>query len=90
MHENETDDGALQDGRSELNRLIAQEVETPLKRSAKKKDGKNIKQIGFDSQKHKVQIASLPSRLMAEQEMKRLRNHHGSIFQNKPWNNSKN
>jgi hypothetical protein len=36
--------------------------------------------------KHKVQIASLPSKAMAEKEMKRLRDHHGLFFDNKPWN----
>jgi hypothetical protein len=34
----------------------------------------------------KVQIASLPSRAMAELEMKRLQNIQGAFLENKPWN----
>lgn len=74
------------DGQNDLDKLIAREADKPLKRIPKKTDKKEAKQIPIDSGKYKIQIASLPSRAMAEHEMKRLRTQHPSIFQNKPWN----
>lgn len=85
--EDDADDTTIQqDGLKELDQLIAKEAEKPLKQSTKKSSGKPPKSMTMDLGKHKVQIASLPSRAMAENEMKRLRDHHGSFFDNKPWN----
>lgn len=84
--EDDADDTAAHDGQNELDQLIAREAEKPLKRSAKKNPGKLTQPTTMGLGKHKVQIASLPSRAMAENEMKRLRDHHGSFFDNKPWN----
>ena len=78
-------DSISNDGHNELDRLIAKEAETPLRRSTKK-DTKPLKLTTLDPGKHKIQIASLPSRSMAEQEMKRLRMHHGAFFGSKNWN----
>lgn len=75
-----------QEGFDELNQLIAKEAQTPLKRDLKKNAAKLTKPMAIDAEKHKVQIASLPSRLMAEQEMKRLQIHHPSVFEGRPWN----
>lgn len=83
--EDEDDDTPPHDGRNELDQLIAREAEKPLKRSAKKNPGKLPQPTTMGLGKHKVQIASLPSRAMAENEMKRLRDHHGPFFDNKPW-----
>lgn len=84
--EDEDDDTALQDGQKELDQLIARETEKPLRQSTKKNSAKFLKPMTAGLGKHKVQIASLPSKAMAENEMKRLRDHHGSFFDNKPWN----
>jgi hypothetical protein len=69
-----------------LDQLIAKEVGKPTKQPSKNAEGKTAKQMPLNPGKHKVQIASLPSRAMAEQEMKRLRKDHVAVFQNKPWN----
>lgn len=84
--EDDDDDTAIQDGQKELDQLIAREAEKPLRQSTKKNSGKFLKPMTGGLGKHKVQIASLPSKAMAENEMKRLRDHHGSFFDNKPWN----
>jgi hypothetical protein len=84
--EDDADDVITQEGQKELDQLIAREAEKPLKQPAKKNAGKFSKSTTINLGKHKVQIASLPSRVMAENEMKRLRDHHGSFFDNKPWN----
>lgn len=84
-NEDESGETITSEGLSDLEKLIAKEAETPLNRSAKKKEKNPIKPMAIDPGKHKVQIASLPSRSMAEQEMKRLRGHHNAVFQNKPW-----
>jgi hypothetical protein len=86
LDEEEGDDVIPSDGHHELNELIAREAETPLRRPIKKEAGKPLKLMPLDPGKHKVQIASLPSRPMAEQEIKRLRMHHGPIFEDKRWN----
>lgn len=83
--ENESEESIAQDERNELDQLIAKNVGTSSKRDSQKRDEKNAKSVTMGTQKHKVQIASLPSRTMAEQEMKRLRKTHASLFQNKPW-----
>jgi hypothetical protein len=83
--EDESEERITSEGISDLEKLIAKEAETPLKRPATKKEKNPIKPMALDPGKHKVQIASLPSRSMAEQEMKRLRGHHSAVFQNKPW-----
>ncbi|MBM3633307.1 MAG: hypothetical protein FJX03_06360 [Alphaproteobacteria bacterium] len=83
--EKESEVSIAQDERNELDQLIAKNVGASEKRDAQKRDEKNAKSVPMGSQKHKVQIASLPSRTMAEQEMKRLRKTHASLFQNKPW-----
>jgi hypothetical protein len=80
------DESPTYDSQSELEKLIAKEAETPLKKAPKKNDKKIPKATPVDAGKYKIQIASLPSRSMAEQEMKRLHSQHSSIFQNKPWN----
>jgi hypothetical protein len=79
------DDSISNDGHNELDQLIAKEAETPLRRSPKK-DTKPLKLMALDPGKYKIQIASLPSRSMAEQEIKRLRAHHGAFFGSKNWN----
>lgn len=84
--ESKSDDAIAREGHNELDQLIAKEAETPLKKTPKKNAEKFIKQMPIDASKHKVQIASLPSRPMAEQEMKRLMANHRSVFGNKPWN----
>ncbi|MBM3468343.1 MAG: hypothetical protein FJX71_02785 [Alphaproteobacteria bacterium] len=77
---------ALQDGAKELDQLIAREIEKPTKKESKKSSSKPMTTSTIDPHKYKAQIASLPSRAMAEQEMKRLRTNHGSFFDKKPWN----
>jgi len=84
--EDDAHDTTIQDGQKELDQLIAREAEKPLKRSIKKTPAKLTKPTAMNSEKYKVQIASLPSRTMAENEMKRLRDHHGAFFDHKPWN----
>jgi hypothetical protein len=84
--EDDADDTAIQDGQKELDQLIAREAEKPLKQSTKKNSAKFPKSTATGLGKHKVQIASLPSKAMAENEIKRLRDHHGPFFDNKPWN----
>lgn len=81
----EEDEGITKDAHDELNRLIDQEAQTPLK-STSKKDAKLPKLAPLDPGKHKIQIAAFPSRSMAEQEIKRLRMRHGPVFGNKSWN----
>lgn len=83
--EKESEISIAQDERNELDQLIAKNMGAPGKRDAQKRDEKSTKSVSMGSQKHKVQIASLPSRTMAEQEMKRLRKTHASLFQNKSW-----
>lgn len=76
-----------QEAHQELNQLIAKEAENPLKRAPKKGSEEKLpKTTSIPATKYKVQIASLPSRAMAEQEMKRLHTNHGSFFAKKPWN----
>lgn len=84
--ESKAQDVIAREGYNELDELIAREAAIPLKKSSKKTTDKYIKQMPIDASKHKVQIASLPSRTMAEQEMKRLMANHTSAFGNKPWN----
>lgn len=84
--EDDADDTTIQEGHKELDQLIAREAAKPFKQSAKKNSGKFPKSTPMDPGKYKVQIASLPSRVMAENEIKRLRDHHGSFFDSKPWN----
>lgn len=84
--EEETDEMTPHEGRHELDQLIAKATESSAKQPVKKNTEKSGKLIPLDPRKHKIQIASLPSRSMAEQEMKRLRTHHGAIFGNKSWN----
>lgn len=83
--EEEGDDTAIREGYRELNQLIAREADAPLKQPAKRPE-KLTRPMPIDPGKHKVQIASLPSRGMAEQEMKRLLTHHGPLFGRQPWN----
>lgn len=68
-----------------LDQLIANEVGKSTKNTNKEDGASSKKPSPIAPNKHKVQIASLPSRAMAEQEMRRLRNNHSSLFQNKPW-----
>jgi hypothetical protein len=82
----EEEDVISREGHNELDQLIAKEAQTPLRRSVKKNAEKPAKPVALDPAKYKVQIASLPSRLMAEQEMKRLRVSHRAAFENRPWN----
>lgn len=83
--EEEADEGITKDAYDELNRLIDKEAQSSLKTSSKK-DAKLVKLAPLDPGKHKVQIASLSSRSMAEQQIKRLRLQYGSVFGNKSWN----
>ena len=86
LDEEDTDEMVPNNGRHELDQLIAKATEAPAKQPVKKNTEKPVKLLPLDPRKHKIQVASLPSRSMAEQEMKRLRTHHGAIFGNKPWN----
>jgi hypothetical protein len=82
--EDEADD-EMTDGQNELDKLLASDVEASSKMQQKKSEKNSPKSNAVDRSKYKVQIASLPSRAMAEREMKRLRSNHHNVFQNKPW-----
>ena len=111
----EEEDQLFQQGRTELDQLIARENKRENK-SARNRPAESritgtrsaepgasstgaspnrlpsgaplkfLQPVSLNPAKYKVQVASLPSRAMAEQEMKRLRYAYAPYFQNKPWN----
>ena len=74
-----------QEAQMDLNDLIARELKTPLMKSQKRGVDRPLKLTPLDPANPKVQIASLPSRAMAEKEMRRLKDNHGHLFGNRPW-----
>lgn len=85
MKEPPTNDALREDGKDTLDQLIAKVADTPSVKTPQKSNSKLRAPIAMKSVKHKVQIASLPSRSLAENEMKRLYTQHTSFLTNKPW-----
>jgi hypothetical protein len=84
--ENEDDaEMSSQEGEMDLNDLIARESKIPVTKSQKKVVDRSLRLTPLDPANPKVQIASLPSRAMAEKEMRRLKDNHGNLFGNRPW-----
>lgn len=80
----EEDDFIPKEGYAALDRLIAEEAKTPLKRVRKKNLEKAPKLKGLSDKQYRVQVASLSSRSMAEQEIKRLQTRH-ALLRSKSW-----
>jgi cell division septation protein DedD len=83
--EGDGEETGLQEAQRELNDLIARESRIPLPKAPKKTADLSLKLTPLDPARSKVQIASLPSRAMAEKEMRRLKANYGHLFGNRPW-----
>jgi hypothetical protein len=81
--EDDDEEVGFQEGQRELNDLIARESRTPLPKAPEKTIP--LKLTPLDPARVKVQIASLPSRAMAEKEMRRLKDNYRHLFGNRPW-----